>query len=103
ELLASLPIAGRDGTLKNRMHGTQAFGRLRGKTGSIDGVAAITGVVQSRGGELLAFSVMMNDDSKDGTKIRTWQDPFGQALAEFNRKSAMAEKPAGPGATIGDP
>ncbi len=101
ELLSSLPIAGRDGTLRSRMHGTQAFGRLRGKTGSIDGVAAITGVVQSRGGELLAFSVMMNDDAKSNATIRNWQDPFGQALAEFNRRSPMSEKPRDTGATIG--
>jgi D-alanyl-D-alanine carboxypeptidase/D-alanyl-D-alanine-endopeptidase (penicillin-binding protein 4) len=102
ELLTSLPIAGRDGTLRNRMHGTQAYGRLRGKTGTIDGVGSITGVVQSRGGELLAFAVLMNDASKDAVKIRTWQDPLGQALAEFNRKTAMSEAPKAAGATIGE-
>jgi len=100
ELLSSLPIAGRDGTLRSRMHGTQAFGRLRGKTGSIDGVAAIAGVVQSRGGELLAFSVMMNDASKDNSVIRNWQDPLGQALAEFSRKNPLSEKPSPSGPTI---
>jgi len=93
ELLSSLPIAGRDGTLRRRMHGTQAFGRLRAKTGSIDGVAALAGVVQSRGGELLAFSVLVNDSSKDFTQLKKWQDFFGQALAEFNRQSPMNEKP----------
>lgn len=92
ELLTSLPIAGRDGTLRRRMHGTQAFGRLRGKTGSIDGVASLSGVVQSKGGELLAFTVLMNDSSKDFNGLRKWQDFFGQALAEFNRKAPMGEE-----------
>ena len=47
ELLSSLPIAGKDGTLKKRMKGTSAYGRLRGKTGTIDGVSSLVGVVQS--------------------------------------------------------
>jgi serine-type D-Ala-D-Ala carboxypeptidase/endopeptidase (penicillin-binding protein 4) len=101
ELLSSLPIAGRDGTLRTRMNGTQAFGRLRGKTGSINGVSAIAGVVQSRGGELLAYSVMMNDSSKNNLRLRDWQDNFGQALAEFNRRSPMTEQPREVTPTLG--
>ena len=94
ELLSSLPIAGKDGTLKSRMKGTAAYGRLRGKTGTIDGVSALVGVVQSRGGELIAFSVLMNDASKAASGMRPWQNYFAQALAEFNRKSAMPEVPS---------
>lgn len=94
ELLASMPIAGKDGTLKKRMKGTTAFGRLRAKTGSIDGVSSLVGMVQSRGGELLAFSVLMNDKTKDSGSMRPWQNYFGQALADFNRKTPLAEKPA---------
>jgi len=93
ELLASLPIAGRDGTLSRRMKGTKAFGRLRAKTGSLDGVSALVGIVQSQGGELLAFSVLMNDSSKSSRELMRWQNYFGQALAEFNRKTVMTEKP----------
>jgi D-alanyl-D-alanine carboxypeptidase/D-alanyl-D-alanine-endopeptidase (penicillin-binding protein 4) len=93
ELLASLPIAGRDGTLRSRMKGTSAFGRLRGKTGTIDGVSSIVGMVQSRGGELLAFSVLMNDNGSGGVAYRSWQDYFGQALADFNRDKALSEEP----------
>jgi D-alanyl-D-alanine carboxypeptidase/D-alanyl-D-alanine-endopeptidase (penicillin-binding protein 4) len=75
------------------MKGTAAYGRLRGKTGSIDGVAALAGVVQSRGGELLAFAVVMNDRSKAPGAMRPWQNYFGQALADFNRQTPLTEKP----------
>lgn len=102
ELLSSLPIAGRDGTLRRRMEGTQAYGRLRGKTGSIDGVAALVGVVQSRGGELLAFSVLMNDEKKDFNQLKKWQDNFGQALAEFNRKTPLGETPPAANSVISE-
>lgn len=93
ELLSSLPIAGRDGTLRNRMKGTSAFGRLRAKTGTIDGVSTLVGMVQSRGGELLAFSVLMNDNTKTPGAMKPWQNYFGQALADFNRKTPLAEAP----------
>ncbi len=93
ELLSSLPIAGRDGTLKRRLKGTSAFGRLRAKTGSIDGVSSLVGIVQSRGGELLGFAVLMNDKSKNPGNLRPWQNYFGQALADYNRKTPLAEKP----------
>ncbi len=93
ELLASLPIAGKDGTLRSRMKGTRAMGRLRGKTGSIDGVSSLVGVVQSQAGELLAFSVILNDKSKNPGSMKPWQNYLGQALAEFNRKVPLHERP----------
>lgn len=102
ELLSSFPIAGKDGTLRSRMKGTSAFGRLRGKTGTIDGVVSLVGIVQSKGGELLAFSVLMNDKSQKPSAMRPWQNYFGQALADFNRQSPMSERPGPIMDTIGN-
>lgn len=86
ELLSSLPIAGLDGTLRRRMQKTSAFGRLRGKTGSINGVSTLIGLVQAKGGEILAFSVLMNDMGKAPSSLREWQNYFGQAVADFSRR-----------------
>ena len=52
---ASLPIAGRDGTLANRMKGTPAEGNARAKTGSMTGVRALSGYVTTADGEPLVF------------------------------------------------
>jgi D-alanyl-D-alanine carboxypeptidase/D-alanyl-D-alanine-endopeptidase (penicillin-binding protein 4) len=93
ELLSSLPIAGKDGTLRSRMKSTSAMGRLRGKTGSIDGVSSLVGVVQSRGGELIAFSVLLNDRSKNPGSMKPWQNYLGQALGDFNRTVPLREVP----------
>jgi D-alanyl-D-alanine carboxypeptidase/D-alanyl-D-alanine-endopeptidase (penicillin-binding protein 4) len=44
-LARDLPVAAKSGTLINRMAGTPAAGRLRAKTGTLDGVAALSGFV----------------------------------------------------------
>lgn len=58
-LFKSLAIAGKDGTLVDRMDGSRAAGRCRGKTGTINGVSNLSGYCKSKGG-LIAFSLLMN-------------------------------------------
>ncbi len=57
----SLPIAGVDGTLRNRMKHTPAEGNLRAKTGTISGVSSLAGYVHTLDGEQLAFSMTMQN------------------------------------------
>jgi len=45
EMMASLPILSLDGTIKQRLKGSQSDGRAHLKTGSINGVSAIAGYV----------------------------------------------------------
>ena len=87
ELMSSLPIASVDGTLKKRMKDSAAAKRLRGKTGSIAGVSTLVGVVQSKGGELLAYAVLLNDQSAEPGSLKPWQNYLGQALSDFNRQT----------------
>jgi hypothetical protein len=35
----------------------------------------------------------MNDTGAGGVSYRTWQDYFGQALADFNREKVLSEEP----------
>jgi len=57
----SLPIAGVDGTLANRMRNTAATRRVTAKTGSLTGVSALSGYVTARNGNILAFSIMVQN------------------------------------------
>ncbi|MFL6277906.1 MAG: D-alanyl-D-alanine carboxypeptidase/D-alanyl-D-alanine-endopeptidase [Blastocatellia bacterium] len=57
----SLPIAGVDGTLQNRMKGTAAASNARAKTGTLRYVYALSGYVTTAAGEHLAFSIMLNN------------------------------------------
>jgi D-alanyl-D-alanine carboxypeptidase/D-alanyl-D-alanine-endopeptidase (penicillin-binding protein 4) len=57
---ASLSLAGHSGTLADRMRGTAADGRCRGKTGTLTGASALSGYCFAPGGRLIAFSILMN-------------------------------------------
>jgi D-alanyl-D-alanine carboxypeptidase/D-alanyl-D-alanine-endopeptidase (penicillin-binding protein 4) len=57
---ASLPVAGRSGTLRKRMRGTAAAGRCAAKTGTLIGVSALSGYCTSTGGVRIAFSFIEN-------------------------------------------
>lgn len=57
-LLSGLPVAGYDGTLDERFTDTDADGEVRAKTGTLDGVSALAGVVQTVDGRLLVFAIM---------------------------------------------
>lgn len=60
EFLASLPVAGVDGTLRNRFRGEPEAGRIRAKTGSINHVSGIGGYVRNLSDETLMVAVLIN-------------------------------------------
>jgi D-alanyl-D-alanine carboxypeptidase/D-alanyl-D-alanine-endopeptidase (penicillin-binding protein 4) len=82
---ATLPIAGRDGTLSNRMKGTAAEGNVRAKTGSMTGVRGTSGYVTSADGEPLVFSILVNNYDSPGSTITAAEDAIIVRLAQFRR------------------
>jgi D-alanyl-D-alanine carboxypeptidase/D-alanyl-D-alanine-endopeptidase (penicillin-binding protein 4) len=59
-VLSGLPVAGFDGTLEERFRNgpaVSAAGVVRAKTGTLNGVSALAGLVRTRGGRLLAFDI----------------------------------------------
>lgn len=69
----SLPIAGIDGTLQNRMKQTKAQGNVRAKTGTVTGVSSLAGYVKDANGHQLAF-VIINQNVLKASKARAFQD-----------------------------
>lgn len=83
----ALPIAGVDGTLRNRMKGTPAENNVKAKTGSLSSAASLSGYVTTAAGENLVFSIMVNNYPED-TEVRSiCIDPITVLLASFAGRS----------------
>jgi D-alanyl-D-alanine carboxypeptidase/D-alanyl-D-alanine-endopeptidase (penicillin-binding protein 4) len=83
----ALPIAGVDGTLRNRMKGTAAENNVRAKTGSLSSAASLSGYVTTAAGEKLAFSIMVNNFPSDLEPRVICIDPIAVLLASFAGRS----------------
>jgi D-alanyl-D-alanine carboxypeptidase/D-alanyl-D-alanine-endopeptidase (penicillin-binding protein 4) len=81
EYLASLPVAGRDGTIRWRMEGSEAEGRLRAKTGTLENVTSLSGYVENAAHRTLAFAILVNDYPGRATGAVRSVDALGAALA----------------------
>jgi LysM repeat protein len=87
---ASLPEAGRRGEL-GRMYSTAAARNLRAKTGTIEGVSALSGMVRTADGERVAFSLLVNH-TPSTSRAKRVENQVGVLLASFRR--AQAPEPA---------
>ena len=81
----SLTIAGVDGTLRNRFKGTAAQGNMRGKTGTIDQVSALSGYVTTARGEQLVVSSVVNGVPTTANRVALL-DEIVVFLANYNGK-----------------
>ncbi len=77
---SALPVACVDGTLKKRMCGTPAAGTVRAKTGTLTGVAALSGYATTRSGRAVRFSFVLTG-AADSAKARLAMDRAAVVLA----------------------
>jgi D-alanyl-D-alanine carboxypeptidase/D-alanyl-D-alanine-endopeptidase (penicillin-binding protein 4) len=75
----SLPVAGRDGTLRGRM--VSEAGRVFAKTGSLTYDNSLSGYVQTQTGEILVFSVLSNDAAGPVHPVRVIDEIVGLLAA----------------------
>ncbi len=79
--VGALPVAGEDGTLERRFAGSPVAGRVRAKTGSLNGVSTLSGYLRTRGGKLLAFSILTEwDRPVKGESPRAVQERLVEAF-----------------------
>jgi len=68
EFFGSFSVSGTDGTLEDRMKTGPLPGRVRAKTGLLDGVTAVSGVMETAAGRRLVFSIITN-----GSRCEAWR------------------------------
>ena len=85
----ALPVAGVDGTLRRRMKGTVAEGKIHAKTGTLRWAISMSGYVTTAAGERLVFSLMLNRyQNPDANRSKTADlDAIGVLLAGFTGRS----------------
>ena len=77
----ALPIAGVDGTIKNRMRGTAAENNVHAKTGSVANARSLSGYVRTAGGRTLIFSMLANNWTVPASDVTRMQDSIAARLA----------------------
>lgn len=81
----SLPIAGVDGTLRNRMKGTPAEGNCRAKSGYVSSCSSLSGFVTTADGEPLMFVMLMNNHKARNAVPMGVQNNIVTLLASWKR------------------
>jgi D-alanyl-D-alanine carboxypeptidase/D-alanyl-D-alanine-endopeptidase (penicillin-binding protein 4) len=79
---SSLPVAGVDGTLSERMKNTAAEGRIFAKTGTVEHVVALSGYATTTRGAHLTFSILGNNNSLHAQSADAVLDSIAVAIVE---------------------
>jgi serine-type D-Ala-D-Ala carboxypeptidase/endopeptidase (penicillin-binding protein 4) len=80
----SLAVAGRSGTLSNRMRGTAAEGRFQGKTGTLSDTYTLSGYLNPPNHPPLALSIIINNSNARGSDVRSLIDQIIVHAANLN-------------------
>ncbi|HTW25210.1 MAG TPA: D-alanyl-D-alanine carboxypeptidase/D-alanyl-D-alanine-endopeptidase, partial [Candidatus Baltobacteraceae bacterium] len=80
--ISTLPVAGVDGTLEDRMKNSAAAGLIEAKTGTLEHDRALSGYATTLRGEYLAFAIFCNNDAQHGPGASATIDAIATAMIE---------------------
>lgn len=93
DFMSTLPVAGVDGTLGDRMKNSAATGLIEAKTGTLEHDHALSGYATTLRGEYLAFAIFCNNDGQHGPGASAPIDAIAKAMIEtLGGGSASARK-----------
>ncbi|HWK12624.1 MAG TPA: D-alanyl-D-alanine carboxypeptidase/D-alanyl-D-alanine-endopeptidase [Vicinamibacterales bacterium] len=87
--VATLPIAGRDGTMRSRLKNTRGEANATAKTGSIANVRTLSGYVRTRDGETLVFSMLANNFAIPSSTVTWIADLAVETLSNFTSRGGV--------------
>lgn len=77
-----LPIAGVDGTMKNRLTQSLAKGNIFAKTGTLNTASSLSGYAKTIQGEELIFSIMVNNHAGEISQVRDVIDRICEVMVD---------------------
>jgi D-alanyl-D-alanine carboxypeptidase/D-alanyl-D-alanine-endopeptidase (penicillin-binding protein 4) len=84
DYVASLAVAGADGTVSTRMEGGGAERYVRAKTGTLEGISCLSGFAGAASHAPVAFSILMNNlPAGSGGEARRVQDGIAELLVAY--------------------
>ena len=90
----SLPVAGVDGSLQDRMKATVAAGRIHAKTGSVEHVRTLSGFAETPSGRRLIFSFLGNNQGGNNHEAADALNGLCVAMIEEFDEPAATSAPA---------
>jgi D-alanyl-D-alanine carboxypeptidase/D-alanyl-D-alanine-endopeptidase (penicillin-binding protein 4) len=82
DFIQDLALAGHEGTVAERMHGTAADGHCRTKTGTLTGVSNLSGYCFNSDGKQMVFSILMGS-VRDLSLAHAEQDLIAGSIAGY--------------------
>ena len=84
----SLPLSGMPeklvgGTLRKRLTEESFKGKIKAKTGTIDGASTLSGYITTKSGEKLIFSIMINNHLGESETIKAIEDEIAKVIVEY--------------------
>jgi D-alanyl-D-alanine carboxypeptidase/D-alanyl-D-alanine-endopeptidase (penicillin-binding protein 4) len=86
EFVSSLPVAGADGTLKNRLNDLKEGSQIRAKTGQLAGVIGLAGFIGRNDGNQINFTFIYNGPNSEMFNAKSLFDEMALALARTGGK-----------------
>lgn len=85
----ALPIAGLDGSLRNRMKGTAAAGKVHAKTGSVANARSLSGYALTADNHTLIFSLLANNWITSQAAVDSVHNRIAVMLASLELRGAQ--------------
>jgi serine-type D-Ala-D-Ala carboxypeptidase/endopeptidase (penicillin-binding protein 4) len=89
---ASLPVAGVDGTIADRMKETPAAGKIEAKTGTIEHAHALAGYATTRHGGQVVFAIFCDDTTDKFQDATRPVDQIAEAIVELAAPATPPKK-----------
>ncbi len=89
DLVASLAIGGKDGTLRRRLRADDTAGQIRAKTGTLATVSALSGYAGIHQSKVLAFSILINNIPRKYAakkQARSLENEIAQAIVALSKR-----------------